>query len=95
MYKTTINTARRGTSDSCHGHSSSFSAFPARSLGFTISLVRFLCMCPFFDPTIEAITFFLPGWCLLGVFLLPAFICLGHECQDLLSLCDGMPACTD
>ena len=25
---------------------------------------------------------------MLGVFLLPAFTCLRHECQDLLSLCD-------
>ena len=32
---------------------------------------------------------------MLGVFLLPAFTCLGHECQGLLSLCDGMHACTD
>ena len=27
---------------------------------------------------------------MLGVFLLPAFTCLGHKRQDLLSLCDGM-----
>ena len=27
---------------------------------------------------------------MLGEFLLPAFTRLGHECQDLLSLCDGM-----
>ena len=32
---------------------------------------------------------------MLGVFLLPALTCLGHECQDLLSLCDGMHVCTD
>ena len=32
---------------------------------------------------------------MLGVFLLPAFIRLGHECQDLWSLCNGMHACTD
>ena len=32
---------------------------------------------------------------MLGVFLLPAFTCLGHECQDVLSLCDGMPVCTE
>ena len=44
----------------------------------------------FFKPTIEVITFNLRWWCMLGVILLPAFICLGHECQDLLSLCDGM-----
>ena len=34
------------------------------------------------------------GWCMLSVFLLPAFTRLGHECQDLLSLCDGMHVCT-
>ena len=27
---------------------------------------------------------------MLDVFLLPAFTRLGHECQDLLSLCDGL-----
>ena len=27
---------------------------------------------------------------MLGVVLLPAFTRLGHECQDLLSLCHGM-----
>ena len=32
---------------------------------------------------------------MLGVFLLPAFNRLGHEHQDLLSLCDGMHVCTD
>ena len=29
-----------------------------------------------------------------GMFLLPAFTCLGHERQGLLSLCDGMNVCT-
>ena len=32
---------------------------------------------------------------MLGVFSLPAFIRLGHECQDLLSRWDGMHVCTD
>ena len=32
---------------------------------------------------------------MLSVFLLPAFTHLGHECQDLLSPCDGMHVCTD
>ena len=50
-------------------------------------------MPPFLNPTIEVVTFRLRGWCILGVFLLPAFIHLGHECQDLLSLCDGMHVC--
>ena len=49
----------------------------------------------FFNPTIEVITFCLRGWCMLGVFFLPAFTCLGHECQDLLSLCNGMQVSTD
>ena len=57
-------------------------------------LVRF-CVCEFLNPTIEVVTFHLHGWCMLGVFLLPAFIRLGHEYQDLLSLCDGMHVCTD
>ena len=58
-------------------------------------LVRFWRMWPFLNPTIEVVTFCLHGWCMLGVFLLPAFIHLGHECQDLLSLCDGLHVCTD
>ena len=32
---------------------------------------------------------------MLGVFLLPIFTHLGHECQDLLSPWDGMHMCTD
>ena len=57
--------------------------------------VRFLCMWPFFNPTIKVVTFRLRGWCVLGVFLFPAFTRLGHECQDLLSSCDEMHVCTD
>ena len=34
------------------------------------------------------------GWCMLGVFLLPAFTRLRHECPDLLSPCKGMHVCT-
>ena len=45
------------------------------------------CVCDFFNPTIEVVTFCLHGWCIMGVFLLPAFIRLGHKCQDPLSLC--------
>ena len=55
--------------------------------------VRFLRMWPSFNPTIEVVTFRLRGWCMLGVFLLPAFIRPGSECQDLLSPCDGMHVC--
>ena len=57
--------------------------------------VRFLRMWPFFNPTIKVVTFRLRGWCVLGVFLLPAFTRLGHERQDLLSPCDEMHVCTD
>ena len=52
-------------------------------------------MFPFFNLTIEVVTFHLHGWCMLGVFLLLAFTSLGHECQDRLSLQDGMHVCTD
>ena len=48
-----------------------------------------------FNPTIKVVTFRLRGWCVLGVFLLPAFTRLGHERQDLLSPCDEMHVCTD
>ena len=41
------------------------------------------------------VIFHLCGWCILGVFLLPVFTCLGHECQDLLGLCDRMHVCSD
>ena len=49
----------------------------------------------FFNPTIKVVTFRLRGWCVLGVFLLPAFTRLGHERQDLLSPCDEMHVCID
>ena len=49
---------------------------------------------PLFNPTIEVVTFCPRGWCMLGVCLLLAFTHLGHECQDLLSLCNGMHVCT-
>ena len=49
----------------------------------------------FFNPTIKVGTFRLGGWCVLGVFLLPAFTRLGHGRQDLLSPCDEMHVCTD
>ena len=57
--------------------------------------VRFLRMWPFFKPTIEVVIFHLRGWCMLDVFLLPAFTLLGHGCQGLLSLCDVMHVCTE
>ena len=49
----------------------------------------------FFNPTIEVVTFHLRGWCTLGVFLLLTLTRLGHECQDLLSPCNGMHMSTD
>ena len=48
----------------------------------------------FFNPTIQVVTFHLGGWCMLCEFLLPAFTCLGHECQDLWSPPHGMQVCT-
>ena len=45
-------------------------------------------------PATAVVTFPLNELCMLGVFLL-SFTDLGHECQDLLSLCDGMHLCTD
>ena len=68
---------------------------PVISLGFT-TFGWVFCVCDrFFNPTIKVVTFRLRGWCVLSVFLLPAFTRLGHECQDLLSPCDEMHACTD
>ena len=72
-----------------------FFAFPSYISGVHHFGVRFLRMWPFFNPTIKVVTFRLRGWCVLGVFLLPAFTRLGHERQDLLSPCDEMHVCTD
>ena len=63
-------------------------------MGFTIWGENFAYV-TVFNPTIEVVTFCLGGRCMLGVFLLPAFTPLGHECQDLLSLCNGMHVYTD
>ena len=70
-------------------------SFPSYISGVHHFWVRFLRMWPFFNPTIKVVTFRLRGWCLLGVFLLPAFTCRGHERQDLLSPCKEMHVCTD
>ena len=78
------------------GRASSSSAFPGYVFGVHHSGPYF-CLCDFFfffNQAIQVATFCLCGWCMLGVFLLPALICLGHECQDLLSPCDGMHVCT-
>ena len=53
-------------------------------------LLRFFACVTVFNPTIEVVTFRLPGWCMLGVFALPAITRLSHECQDLLNPCNGM-----
>ena len=71
------------------------SDFPSYICGVHHLWVRFLRMWPFFNPTIKVVTFRLRGRCVLGVYLLPAFTHLGHECQDLLSPCDEMHVCTD
>ena len=76
-------------------HSSFSSSFPATSLGFSILGESFAYVTVFLNPTIQVVTFRLHRWCMLGVFLLPAFTRLGHERQDLLSPCDGMHVCTD
>ena len=70
-----------------------FFAFPSYISGVHHFWMRFLRMCPFFNPTIKVVTFRLRGWCVLGVFLLPAFTGLGHERQDLLSPCDMKCMC--
>ena len=72
-----------------------FFSFPSYISGVHHFWVRFLRMWPFFNPTIKVVTFRLRGWCVLGVFLLPAFTRLGHERQDLLSPCEKMHVCTD
>ena len=72
-----------------------FFAFPSYISGVHHFWVRFLRMWLFFNPTIKVVTFRLRRWCVLGVFLLPAFTRLGHERQDLLSPCDEMHVCTD
>ena len=68
---------------------------PAAYLWCSPFWVRFLRMSSFFNPTFEVVTLRLRGWWLLGVFLLPAFTRHRHECQNLLSPCDGMHVCTD
>ena len=56
--------------------------------------IVFVCLFVF-NPTIDIVTFRLRGWCMQGVFLLPAFARLGHECQDFLSPFYGVHVCTD
>ena len=68
---------------------------PPRSRWFSILGETFSYVTIFFNPAIEVVTFHLCGRCMLGEFLLlTAFICLGHEHQDLLSLMACMCAQT-
>ena len=60
----------------------------------TFFFVFFFVFCFFFNAIIEIVTLRLCGWCMLGVLLLTAVTCLGHECRDLLSRCNGMHAQT-
>ena len=66
-----------------------FFCIPSYTAGVHLFWVRFFCICDDFlkNPTIEVATSHLCGWCTLGVFLLPSFTSLGHECQDLLMEC--------
>ena len=77
----------------------SSSVFPVSGVHhFCCCFVVFFCAYVsvfFFNPTIEEVKFCLCELCMLGVFLLLAFTRLGHECQNLLSLCNGMHVCTD
>ena len=67
---------------------SSSSAFPARSFWFDIFAYVTVSLS---SHRVSHICV----WCMLGVFLLLAFTNLGHECQNLLSLCSGMHVYTD
>ena len=58
-------------------------------MGEIFAYVTFFFFFFFLNQTIEVVTFRIRGWCMLGVFLLSAFTRLGHERQDLPSLCDG------
>ena len=66
---------------SCTCFFSSSSAFTDIYLGFTILGEIFVYDHFLIQP--EVVAFCLHGWCILGVFLSPAFTCLGHECRDL------------
>ena len=68
---------------------------PAISVGFTV-LGEIVAYVAIFISTIEAVTFRLCGWCVLGVFLLLLLLsAFTRECQDLLSSCGGMHVWTD
>ena len=44
----------------------------------------------FYTTVQVVVTYCLNGWCMLGVFLLLAITHPGNECQNTLSLCDGI-----
>ena len=94
-----VSSNKKWASGRCHGlfflFIYFFFSFPSYISGVHHFWVRFLRMWPFFNPTIKVVTFRHRGWCVLGVFLLPAFTRLGHERQDLLSPCDEIYVCTD
>ena len=59
----------------------------------SFSLFSFCCLF-LIQPQSLSHSVFMDGVCWV-CFCLPAFTRLGHECQDLLSPCDGMHVCTD
>ena len=70
-------------------------AFPAISLEFTVCGEISVYVTVLFNSIIEVVLFHLRSLCMLGVFLLPVFTCVGHEYQVLLSLCKGIHVCTN
>ena len=77
----------------CPTNSSSSSRFPKLYIWGSPFWARVVHMWPFLNLIIEVVTFCLHEWCMLGVFLLPAFTHVGHECWGLLSPCHGMCVC--
>ena len=63
--------------------------FPAISLGFSIFGEIFMYV------SIKKKSNHRCSHILSSLFFVVAFTCLGHECQDLLNLCNGMHVCTD
>ena len=89
-------TSASSFASSSSSFSSSSSMFPAIPLGFTIFGEIFVYGTVFFFQSSCRGSHILSSWMVhAGVFLLPAFAHLGHECQGLLSPCDGMHVCTD
>ena len=92
----TIHLTQSPCNDVLNSAPSSSSVIPTVSLGFTILGGIFAYVTVFLlSLTIEVVTFRFRGWCVLGVFLLPVFTRLEHECHDLLSPYDGIHTRTD